>query len=139
DRGLRSEEPRVDEREDAEEDNPCRCEGEEGDHEPSSFQPPLDPPEKSRIDSWKDQKDDDGGEEREQLGSLPQGPDEERFDCPGDSPHGEVDRDLGEEQSEAERAQNEGDDERAASLSRSSGKAVAWIAAEECRARLQRG
>ena len=105
-RGFRSEEPRVEKREDPEQDDPGRREREEGDHVPSSFQPLLDPPEKRRVDSRQDQKDDDGGEEREQLGSLPQGPDEERFDCPGDSPHGEVDRDLGEEQSEAERAQN---------------------------------
>src|SRR5439155_12960444 len=88
---------------------------------------------------WKDQKDDDGGEEREELGSLPQGADEERLELAGNPADGEVDRDLGQEESKAEHAENEGDDQRPASRDRSRGKAMPWKPADECRDRLQRG
>src|SRR5207244_6861575 len=100
------------------EQDPGDREGEDGRNVPSSSQPLLDPPEKRRVDPRQDQKDDDGGEEREQLGSLPQGPDEERLDFARGPPHGEFDRDLGQKQSEAERAQDQGDDQRPASRDR---------------------
>ncbi len=99
----------------------------------------MDPPEQRRENSRQEQENDDGGEEREELGPLPEGPDEERFDPAGDPPHGEVDRDLGQEESKAEHAENEGDDQRPASRDRSGGKAMPWKPAEESGYRLQRG
>src|SRR5437867_12245647 len=94
-RRVRSEEARVEDRQDPEQDDSRGAERVKGHDEPAVLEPSLDPPEQGRVDSWQDEEDGEGREQGEELRTFSKRSDEKRLDSPGDAADDEVDRDFG--------------------------------------------
>src|SRR2546425_1981005 len=131
-RRVRPKESCIQDREGRKEDDSCRAERVKGHDEPTVLEPSLHASEQGGVDSWEDQEDGKRREEREELRTLAEGPDEERFDRARDAADDEVYRDLREEYAEAERSHEKRDEEACAARDHSSGEPVPGKSANEC-------
>src|SRR5207245_8832598 len=103
-----------------------------GQAETAGLEPPVDAARQAGVDAREDQEDGEGGEQRDELGPLAEGPDEERVDRAGDAADDEVHRDLREEYAEAERSHEKRDEEAHAARDHSGGEPIPGKPANEC-------
>src|SRR5439155_13055247 len=128
----RPKEARVQDREDYKEDDSRGAKRVKGHDEPAVLEPSLDAAIQGGVDPGEDQEDGEGREEREELRAFAEGPDEERFDRPGDAADDEVHCDLWQEYAEAKGPHEKRDEEAHAAGDQPGGEPIPGKPANEC-------